>query len=582
MRHQGFASSMGLGFTFTLLLGCQSAPLPSDQARTPSSEELATIASDTAELRYFTFNSKNLPQEPTVETFGEERWKNIQPGGRTTYLAKFYYATTRAKSNRGLGHAACFLGNGADVQKKFFGADLKFDRIKGGVPATRVSSDGMMMGIRYVVDGGDTIFFRLSHCHSGKSPIGSQALKSVETAPEKETLRSIPNLKNVRAPASQKAEDGFAIEDEPQNTAAAQGLPRFHLKTDFDHIKPNKNDRPWKGMDISTPQGAFAFAVLLQKYVYDGMFEGGDKNPDNNLIAQNNKEREWCHMPWLQAGDSGREWVHGLTKERDLYPSPTMEVYKAATKGSDWGVAYFNSYACATLAKVFGSERMPNSVLKIDESNSASQDGSLVAKFLFTTANWPAVKSAFKWTANLSGPGNTARELGDARHIQMDIAVRDSSLKGTLSELNHWVMVTYYFDPDYDYAAEYESTVGGKSPLDKVANLPKGFFKMRPQGVQLSFDAPASAQGSEARFAEFTGASIIFKRAQTNEPAGRLNGPADNPKSSCLGCHGAAGTKISMVPGVQTLQQWKSRTEHGLDFSQQLSLARRNIETYLQ
>ena len=47
-----------------------------------------------------------------------------------------------------------------------------------------------------------------------------------------------------------------------------------------------------------------------------------------------------------------------------------------------------------------------------------------------------------------------------------------------------------------------------------------------------------------------------------------MNGPADNPKGSCLSCHGAAGTTSKMVPGVKDFNQYLNIKNSGLDFSQ--------------
>ena len=72
---------------------------------------------------------------------------------------------------------------------------------------------------------------------------------------------------------------------------------------------------------------------------------------------------------------------------------------------------------------------------------------------------------------------------------------------------------------------------------------------------------------------------IIFHGVQTNGVGGRLNGPADNPKGSCLGCHGTSGLDgKAMVPGFLSNKEWLPKTKH-LDFSQQFALGKRNFET---
>lgn len=94
---------------------------------------------------------------------------------------------------------------------------------------------------------------------------------------------------------------------------------------------------------------------------------------------------------------------------------------------------------------------------------------------------------------------------------------------------------------------------------------------MRPMGVQTGFDSPEK------------GESIIFPGAYANGSGGRLNGPADNPKTSCLGCHGAAGTGAKMIPGflsMRMFEPYKGNTV--LDFNQQFALAKENFETDMQ
>lgn len=91
---------------------------------------------------------------------------------------------------------------------------------------------------------------------------------------------------------------------------------------------------------------------------------------------------------------------------------------------------------------------------------------------------------------------------------------------------------------------------------------------MRPMGIQTGFDSPE------------TGDTVIFPGAYANGSGGRLNGPADNPRSSCMGCHGAAGTSARMVPGFLSMKMFAPhQNEPMLEFNQQLALAKSNIET---
>jgi len=105
------------------------------------------------------------------------------------------------------------------------------------------------------------------------------------------------------------------------------------------------------------------------------------------------------------------------------------------------------------------------------------------SKFLFTTAKFPEIEKAFTWNGHVSPPNSTARKVTPVRHIQMDIGVKDSSIKGVSSDNKNWLMLTYYYD------ASYNPKVTDLSPnLAAIWNsLPEGFKHMRPQGTQVGF-----------------------------------------------------------------------------------------------
>ena len=519
-------------------------------------------------LKYITYRG----DQPVTESISVERWRGknggFSAGGRAEYLRKFYFANTRDRSNSGLRHVACFEGLAQDVKEAFFGVhhpDNRIDQIleKEKVPGVSASQDGKMLGIAFSAQGRSggksTFHFRLAHCHSGKSTmVSSESTDEV-------AAQVLPELDSSdRIPAA--VENGFQISDQPKIPTNLK-LPRFQLKADYHRARFKETDRPWKGMDIRNEDDAFKFAVLLQKYFYEGMANQDPSNNDMNFIAQKSK-RYWCHMPWLNVGPSGREGIHGLTKERDLYPSPTMKLYSQATPGTDWGVGYYNALGCQTIGKMFGSDSSPKAVP--DFTYSPYPDGTVSAKILFTTADFPTLEGAYTWNANVSKVGSNSRSVRTVRHLQMDIAVKDSTVVGTNAAVNHWVMLTYYYDPSYDADAEYQRRFGVESPLSGIRNLPLGLKKMRPMGTQPGMGAPN------------TGDTILFAGAETNNPTGRLNGPADNPKSSCMSCHGVAGTSLSMVPGFVNSNDYRPYVGRSLDFSHQAALAKGNYETSLK
>ena len=506
------------------------------------------------------------------------RWSEIRPGGRDMFLRSFYYSTTRATSNAGLKHDTCFVGVASDIADIFI-RSAQFSKLKDVTAA--VSDDEFMIGISFL-DEGKHRSFRISNCDSGKMPILFK--ESDEKTAANQRAKFVNPERKLASTAAPKATPnlkfGFEIADKA--SGATTKLPKFALQGNYSKMVVKANDRPWRGMNLTDAKESLKFAFMMQKYVYEGMANQDPKNVNKNFIAQKNPVRDWCHMPWMHVGANGREAIHGMTKERDLKVG-IMPLYSKATPGTDWGIGYYNAAGCQTIGKIFGSYDPENpksaeALAAPQFSNVEFADGTVSAKILFTTADFDLIKTAYTWTANVSGVGSTVRKLQNVRHIQMDIAVRDSTLTGADPKYNNWVMLTYYFDPNFDYDKEYSKIIGA-NPLSEISNLPKELLKMRPQGVQVSFDKPEKADG---KILSHKGGSQIFANAETNGLEFRLNGPADNHASSCLSCHGTAGTKVKMSPGFMSAAEWNSANKTGmLDFSQQIALAKRNFQTEL-
>lgn len=538
----------------------------------------ASTPSEPPALIYITYGmTGDMKQEVSPERWATYNGKSNNGGGREDLLVKLWSANTRARSTRGIRHAGCFRGFADEVQKSFFDESNTAHRMpnsRSPVPYTIHSSDGQALGVRYQHARYGVLSFRLSRCDAGKTQVtGTEARQQQPTqagpgggsrgqpdsAPNDHVVPAQPPGK-VIAPAASK---GFAIVD---TVSANQTLPRFVLRADYDKSKRDQGGFPWKGLNLRDKKQALRAALLLQKYFYENMANQNPSNPDMNFIAQKNTSRYWCNVPWLNVGPSGREAIHGLTKELDMKPSPKMDVYSAATPGTDWGVAYFNAPGCETLGDVFGTAAVPATVPHWERTN--FKDGTVSVKILFTSANFPAIKDAYTWKANVSDVGQLERSVRTVRHIQMDISVKDASFVGLAKRLSNWTMFGFYYDPNYDFDKEFRAEFGEVNPLKSIANLPAGLFKMRPMGVQTGFDAPA------------TGDTILFGSAQANGAGGRLNGPADNPKTSCLGCHATAGHAASMVPGFLSEKMYDPfHGKPNLDFNQQVALARRNFET---
>lgn len=283
-------------------------------------------------------------------------------------------------------------------------------------------------------------------------------------------------------------------------------------------------------LDIRNPEHAQIFAKLVLEYIYQGWFSRTGRSDDH---FAHNTHRTWCTTPWVVDGPGGRETVHGLTKELGLRANPVFpadgkllfENTENAKRPAGWGVAYFNRIVCENYAQIFGTKS--SLVFPPDFEKLNNADGFVSFKLHFNAMegwqNYEPLKGAFTWHAHVvHESGLNRRSIREIPLIQLSVSIKDSRLKGTRADAQHWVMLAYTFDPGY-----FDSEMSLK-------DVPTALKKMRPMGIQTGFEAAFSQ---------------IFKGSKTNYiyqdqfiPHGAqamLNGPADNNHSSCLGCHAA-------------------------------------------
>jgi hypothetical protein len=232
--------------------------------------------------------------------------------------------------------------------------------------------------------------------------------------------------------------------------------------------------------------------------------------------VQSNAVRKWYHAPWMHTGNAGREFVHGLTRERhsrpgELHPNQT-EMFQ------NWAVSVYNPQAAYTIGQVWKDPAHPNpSIARFEE-------GATSIKLLFTLApvsQVPYLKGSFEWDANvhthLEAPPPLTRAVQRVRLLQIDVAVRDSRVDSTTG----WVFGTFVYDGDATGTTSWDRLIPvgvmwGNDPTITPARV--------QQGVRLTECWINPAVGPPQHLGW----------------AGRLDGPVDNPASSCLSCHSTA------------------------------------------
>lgn len=280
--------------------------------------------------------------------------------------------------------------------------------------------------------------------------------------------------------------------------------PVFKLSQAYPTTAPTADPKPWKNFDFKTQSAQYMKAVI--DYCKDG-------NISVDWVGQNNTVRKWYHVPWLHAGANGREFVHGLTRERSSRP---RELHPNQTNTfSNYAVGLYNQTAGFVVGQVWKDHENPSL------SAAKFPDGSVAVKLLFTmatVAQVPYMKNAFEWDAYVASSGSNTRSIQKVRLLQIDIGVRDTRADSTTG----WVFGTFAYDGD----------AVGATPWDRM--VPLGvMWGNDPTLTQAQYDGGARPQQTV----------ILNRTIGISQHLGwleRLNGPVDNPQSSCLSCHSTA------------------------------------------
>lgn len=292
--------------------------------------------------------------------------------------------------------------------------------------------------------------------------------------------------------------------------------PLFELSQDYPDKVPAAEELPWAKYDFKTQMPEYMAAVL------DYIFEG---NTEVNFAGQKNEVRKWYHAPWLHYGTSGREPINGLTMERNSRPGELS--YSQTKQYQNWGIGMYNPAGGYTLGQVWKDPENPN------VTNVRFPEGSVSFKLLFTDAPTSEVKhlegapevEANIYTESASPmPEGMPKVRKNLRLVQIDVAVKDKRAEET-----GWVLGTFV----------YNNKVKHEDPWRRV----------QPVGLAWGNDPDVT------RLQTYLGKQL---KEQVLNPSpdlppqhlgwgGRLNGPVDNPVSSCMSCHSKAQWPLKEV-----------------------------------
>jgi hypothetical protein len=376
-------------------------------------------------------------------------------------------------------------------------------------------------------------------------------------------LRSILTVVTLALPLSCGLAAGFP--DTAIPLPAGWNGPVFHLSQNYPQ-QVSADSYPWLQFDPTHDPDKYMFAVL--QYCLDG-------NVQVDWVLQTNPKRGWFHAPWLHFGAHGREPIHGLTFERMSLPGELAPQQTSVLQ--NWAVGMYNAPGGYTIGKVWQNPIAPETKAAVFPPNTVSikllftaGDPSQVP-FLAGSKTWPAYIYASTQNTGAGAP----RVVKNLYLLQVDVAVRDPRFNSTTG----WIFGTFIYD--------------GRNQGDNP------YAKLRPVGLMWGNDpglGPSQyQQGARAQ------QTLLYKPTQPIMRhvgwLGRLDGPVDNPKSSCLSCHSTSQWPVSapMTPPANTPEgsaawmQWFrnipaaqpfSPNSTSLDYSLQLAVGIQNLAAW--
>ena len=208
--------------------------------------------------------------------------------------------------------------------------------------------------------------------------------------------------------------------------------PVFRLSQDYPSEAPPAQEPPWHCIDFTRAPEAYMNKVLQVAYL--------DNIVDDEWHPERNPKSKWYHVPWLDWGNKGREFIHGLTRERRSRPCELSENQHDPLQ--TWAVSVYNESGGYVIGKVWANPSAPN------PAAATFPEGTVAVKLLFTRATEkevPFLAGSPQWDAYIDEdpvkkPG--VRQIQKLRLLQVDFAVRDKNA----DRWTGWVFGTFQYN----------------------------------------------------------------------------------------------------------------------------------------
>ncbi len=336
----------------------------------------------------------------------------------------------------------------------------------------------------------------------------------------------------------------------------------FILSDDFPKVLPERDPEVDAILKIDFRKDPLGYVMAVRDYVFKGNIHGGPVARDF-ILQENTAGNGWYHVPWQHWGPFGREGYHGLTREGPL--SSHVLAPTQADASSAYAVGFYNDQGGYALGQVWPSpESGPDLSTMI--AGKGFPEGTVVGKFLFTVLDstevpWlanPLQWDAYMYDCDLPDTGDCPADLtGNESHstqkvnlLQMDIMVKDSRA----TEAAGWVFGTFTYNGNLPAGSPYGAACAA------IEGPGRNWCNLMPVGVMWGNDpknAETQINWTPTETVLNPDLEATWINPDPDMPAmhlgfnSRLNGPADNPSSSCMSCH-----STGQYPNVSAIMPW--------------------------
>ncbi|TND08248.1 MAG: hypothetical protein FD123_2503 [Bacteroidetes bacterium] len=368
------------------------------------------------------------------------------------------------------------------------------------------------------------------------------------------------------------------------------GTPVFKLRQDYPATMPDTTKLP-DFFKIDFKKDWKQYLLEVQKYCFEGNTGAVE------FRVENNRARNWYHMPWQHYGSNGREGIHGLTREAGIKKYQLASEQTYANSGA-WAVGFYNELGGWTIGQVWQDRFNPD----VSKMAGGFKNGTVLFKLLFISvpadslpAQVPSLVNPVQWDAYVAPVFNNPydnRAIMKVTLLQMDIMVRDDRAPAG------WVFGNYQYNGKMAKSDPYYNLVPvgvmwGNDPMDTSNTYTTTSFPAAPY-YKTNINPNLKEQIINPDTNELPPTHLGWN--------GRLNGPLDYNYSSCYSCHSTAqspqvvplnpnfSSSTPYSPGSAQWMQWFRNLKCGeafspgealsTDFSLQMSGALQNFYTW--